>query len=157
MAEQIEQAARKRVPLRWYAISLLAPLLILLIALTILYGLAPLRGLAQNWLLLFTAFLPALAIMILLNSVAEEIGWTGFVFARFQDRHGPLRAALLTTLFFWLFHVPSTYVETRSWASTALVLGIFLLPHLGSRLAKSYRAAKATAVNLRASVGRCAF
>jgi hypothetical protein len=34
----------------------------------------------------------------------------GFVFARFQDRHGPLPAALLTTVFFWLFHVP----ETRS-------------------------------------------
>jgi uncharacterized protein len=125
---------RWRVPLRWYAISLLAPLLILLIAITILYGLAPLRALAQNWLLLFTAFLPALAIMIVLNNVAEEIGWTGFVFAQLQDRHGPLRAAVLTTLFFWLFHVPSTYVETRSWATTALVLGIFLLPHLGSRL-----------------------
>jgi uncharacterized protein len=122
------------VPLRWYLISLLAPLLILLIAITILYGFAPLRALAQNWLLLFTAFLPALAIMILLNNVAEEIGWTGFVFARFQDRHGPLRAALLTTVFFWLFHIPSLYVETRSWATTALVLGIFLLPHLGSRL-----------------------
>jgi hypothetical protein len=26
------------------------------------------------------------------------------------------------------------YVETRSWATTALVLGIFLLPHLGSRV-----------------------
>jgi uncharacterized protein len=125
---------RWRVPLRWYLISLLAPLLILLIAITILYGFAPLRALAQNWLLLFTAFLPALAIMILLNNVAEEIGWTGFVFARFQDRHGPLRAALLTTVFFWLFHIPSLYVETRSWATTALVLGIFLLPHLGSRL-----------------------
>jgi membrane protease YdiL (CAAX protease family) len=88
---------RWRVPLRWYLISLLAPLLILLIAITILYGFAPLRALTQNWLLLFTAFLPALAIMIVLNHVAEEIGWTGFVFARFQDRHGPLRAALLTT------------------------------------------------------------
>jgi membrane protease YdiL (CAAX protease family) len=72
--------------------------------------------------------------LILLNNVAEEIGWTGFVFARFQDRHGPLRAALLTTVFFWLFHVPSFYVETRSWATTALALGIFLLPHLGSRV-----------------------
>jgi CAAX protease family protein len=122
-----------RVPLRWYLISLLAPLLILLIAVTILYGLAPLHALAQNWLLLLTALLPALAIMILLNNVAEEIGWTGFVFARFQDRHGPLRAALLTGVFFWLFQVPSFYVETRSWATTSLVLGIFLLPHLGSR------------------------
>jgi membrane protease YdiL (CAAX protease family) len=72
--------------------------------------------------------------MILLNNGAEEIGWTGFVFARFQDRHGPLRAAIATTVFFWLFHVPSFYVETRSWATTALALGIFLLPHLGSRV-----------------------
>jgi membrane protease YdiL (CAAX protease family) len=125
---------RWRVPLRWYLISLLAPLQILLIAITILYGLAPLRALAQNWLLLLTAFLPASAIMIVLNNVAEEIGWTGFVFARFQDRHGPLRTALLTTVFFWLFHVPSFYIETRSWVTTALVLGTFLLPHLGSRL-----------------------
>jgi membrane protease YdiL (CAAX protease family) len=128
------RSLRWRVPLRWYLISLLAPLMIFLIAVTILYGFAPLRALAQNWLLLFTAFLPALAIMILLNNVAEEIGWTGFVFARFQDRHGPLRAALVTTVFFWLFHVPSFYVETRSWATTALALGIFLLPHLGSRV-----------------------
>jgi CAAX protease family protein len=128
------RSLRWRVPVRWYLISLLAPLLIFLIAITFLYGLGPLRALAQNWLLLFTAFLPALAIMILLNNVAEEIGWTGFVFARFQDRHGPLRAALLTTVFFWLFHVPSFYVETRSWATTALALGIFLLPHLGSRV-----------------------
>jgi membrane protease YdiL (CAAX protease family) len=127
------RSLRWRVPLRWYLISLLAPLLIFLIAVTILYGFAPLRALGQNWLLLLTAFLPALAIMILLNNVAEEIGWTGFVFARFQDRHGPLRAALLAGVFFWLFHVPSFYVETRSWATTALVLGIFLLPQLGSR------------------------
>ncbi len=30
--------------------------------------------------------------------------------------------------------IRSPPVETRSWATTALVLGIFLLPHLGSRL-----------------------
>src|SRR5215203_3142476 len=68
------RSVRWRVPLRWYLISLLAPLLIFLIAVTILYGLAPLRALGQNWLQLLTAFLPALAIMILLNNVAEEIG-----------------------------------------------------------------------------------
>jgi hypothetical protein len=47
---------------------------------------------------------------------------------RFQDRHGPLRAAPATTVFYWLFHVSSFYVDTRSWTTTALVLGIFLLP-----------------------------
>jgi len=49
---------RWRVSLRWYAISLLAPLLILLIAITILYGLAPLRALAQSWLLLLPRSCP---------------------------------------------------------------------------------------------------
>jgi hypothetical protein len=58
---------RWRVPLRWYLISLLAPPLIFLIAVTFLYGLAALRALGQNWLQVLTAFLPALAIMILLN------------------------------------------------------------------------------------------
>ena len=45
---------RWRVPLRWYLISLLAPPLILVIAVTILYGFPVLRAFAQNWLLLFT-------------------------------------------------------------------------------------------------------
>ena len=69
-----------RVPLRWYVISLLAPPLILLLAVTTLYGLAPLRALGQNWSLIFVSFLPALAITIVFNNVVEEIGWTGFTF-----------------------------------------------------------------------------
>jgi uncharacterized protein len=43
----VRRSFRWRVPLRWYLISLLAPLLILLIAITILYGYAPLRALAR--------------------------------------------------------------------------------------------------------------
>jgi uncharacterized protein len=124
---------RWRVPLGWYAISLLVPPMVLLVFVTIIYGLAPLHALGQNWRLLFTSFLPALAVMVVLNNLAEEIGWTGFVFARLQDRHGPLRAALATTVFFWLYHVPGFYVDTRSWATTAVVLGFLLLPHLASR------------------------
>jgi uncharacterized protein len=128
------RSLRWRVPLRWYAISLLAPPLILLLAVTVLYGLAPLQVLGQNWVLIFTSFLPALVIAVVLNNVAEEIGWTGFTFAQLQDRHGPLRAALLTTVFFWLYHWPSFYVETRSWLATVVILGFLLLPHLASRL-----------------------
>jgi membrane protease YdiL (CAAX protease family) len=134
VADLARRSLRWRVPLRWYAISLLAPLMIFLVCVAALYGLAPLRVLAQNWSLIFTAFLPALATMILLNNVAEEIGWTGFAFARLQDRHDPLRAALLTTVAFWLWHVPGFYVETRSWVATAAILGLLLLPHLGSRV-----------------------
>jgi len=63
-----------RVPLRWYLISLLAPLLILLLAVTALYGLSPLRALGQYWWLIFTTFLPALAIMIILNMLPKRSG-----------------------------------------------------------------------------------
>lgn len=72
--------------------------------------------------------------MVVFNSLAEEAGWTGFLFARLQDRHGPMRAALVTTAFFWLFHVPGFLLETGSWALTAEVMGLLLLQHLASRL-----------------------
>jgi hypothetical protein len=49
---------------RWYLISLLAPLLIFLITVTIPLWLRADARFTQNWLLLLTAFLPALAIMI---------------------------------------------------------------------------------------------
>jgi hypothetical protein len=35
-----------------------------------------------------------------------------FVFARLQDRHGPMRAALATTIFFWLYHLPGFLLDT---------------------------------------------
>ena len=71
--------------------------------------------------------------MIVFYNVAEEAGWTGFVFARLQDRHGPLRAALITTVFFWLFHLPTFVVETDSWVGAGVLMGFLLLPHLASR------------------------
>ncbi len=131
--ELTRRCLRWRMPLRWYAIALLGmPTATLLVA-TALYGLAPLRALAAGWPLLFTSFLPTLVVMIIFYNVAEEAGWTGFMFARLQDRHGPLRAALITTVFFWLFHLPTFVVETDSWVSAGVLMGFLLLPHLASR------------------------
>jgi membrane protease YdiL (CAAX protease family) len=131
--ELTRRCLRWRVPLRWYAIALLGmPTATLLVA-TALYGFAPLRALAEGWPLLFTSFLPTLVVMIVFYNVAEEAGWTGFVFARLQDRHGPLRAALITTVFFWLFHLPTFVVDTDSWALAGVLMGFLLLPHLASR------------------------
>jgi uncharacterized protein len=59
------------------------------------------------------------------NSVAEGVGWTGFVFARLQDRHGPIRAALVTTVFFWLYHLPGFLLDTGSWQLTAALWGSY--------------------------------
>ena len=82
---------------RWYAASLLALPGVLLVLAPVLWGAAPLRALAENWPLLLTSFLPTLVFMVVLNNVAEEVAWTGFLFARLQERHAPLRAALLVS------------------------------------------------------------
>lgn len=128
------RCVRWRVPARWFAIALLALPTLLLAGAALLYGTTPMRALAANWLLLLTSFLPALVVMVVLNSVAEEAGWTGFVFARLQVRGGPLRATLVTTVFFWLVHLPGVVVETGSWVPAATLMGFLLLPHLASRV-----------------------
>lgn len=125
---------RWRVPLRWYAIAMVAPPAILLATVTALHGTAPVLALISNWQLLLSSYLPTLLLMIVLYNVLEEAGFTGFLFARLQDRHGPMRAALATTFYFWLFHWPTFLLDTGSWMLTAVLMGFLLLPHLASRL-----------------------
>lgn len=134
MRDLTSRCLRWRVRLRWYAVALLGMPVVTLVGAAGLYGLAPLHALAENWPLLLTSFLATLALMIVLYNVTEEFGFTGFLFARLQDRHGPIRAALLTTVFFWLFHLPTFVVDTSSWALAGVVMGVILLPHLASRL-----------------------
>lgn len=125
---------RWRVRLRWYAVALLGMPAVTLVTATVLYGSSPLRALSENWPLLFTSYLPTLTLMVVLYNMTEEFGFTGFLFARLQDRHGPLRAAMVTTVFFWLFHLPTFVIDTGSWALAALLMGIVLLPHFASRV-----------------------
>jgi hypothetical protein len=85
----------------------------------------------------FVVLVYATTAALVFCSQGFDRAWGSFRAERHRKEHSrtssALRTALLTSVFFWLFHVPSFYVETRSWATTALVLGIFLLPHLGSR------------------------
>ena len=125
---------RWRVRLRWYAVALLGMPAVTLVIAAALYGNPPLRALSENWPLLFTSYLPTLILMVVLYNMTEEFGFTGFLFARLQDRHGPLRAALVTTVFFWLFHLPTFVIDTGSWALAAITMGVLLLPHFASRV-----------------------
>ena len=128
------RSLRWRVPRRWYAIALLGPPLALLVVAPALYGTAPLHALAENWPSAFTSFLPLLVVMVAFDNVAEEIGWTGFLFARLQERHRPLAAALLAFVPFWCWHVQVFARETGAWLTGLLVAGAFALPHLASRV-----------------------
>jgi uncharacterized protein len=128
------RALRWRVPLRWYAVSLLAlPAAVLLLA-PVLWGTPPLAALAENWPLLITSFLPTLAFMIVLNNVAEEVAWTGFLFARLQERHAPLRAALLVSVPFCGWHFVGFARDTGSVLTGAALTAYLLLPLVATRI-----------------------
>ena len=105
------RSLRWRLGVRWYVIALLGVPVATVLCASALFGLAPLNALVEKWELLFTVVLPELLLLILFYNVAEEVGWTGFLQARLQDRHGPLKASVIVTLPFALFHLPGWMVE----------------------------------------------
>jgi membrane protease YdiL (CAAX protease family) len=105
------RSLRWRVGVRWYLIALLGVPVATVMCASVIFGLAPLNALVEKWRLLLTEVLPQLLLLILFYNVAEEVGWTGFLQARLQDRHGPLKASVIVTLPFALFHLPGWMVE----------------------------------------------
>jgi membrane protease YdiL (CAAX protease family) len=105
------RSLRWRVGVRWYLVALLGVPVATVLCASVIFGLAPLNALVEKWELLFTVVLPQLLLLIVFYNVAEEVGWTGFLQARLQDRHGPLKACLIVTIPFALFHLPSWMVE----------------------------------------------
>jgi membrane protease YdiL (CAAX protease family) len=125
---------RWRVGLRWYVLALLGMPIAAILTASAFFGTAPVNALADKWPLLFTVVLPHLLLIIVFSNVAEEIGWTGFLFARLQDRYGALKASAIVTVPFALFHLPGFVVETGSGLLALVLLGILFIPHLASRV-----------------------
>ena len=115
----LRRTLRWRVGIGWYLLAMLAiPVGALLLG-TLFLGLAPLQRLPQNWLLLFTEFVPQLLLALVTVQFFEELGWAGFVQHRLQSRHGALQASLLVALAFAFLHLP-TYLSTPISGQSAL-------------------------------------
>jgi CAAX protease family protein len=127
------RSLRWRVGVRWYLVALLGMPIAVLVGATALFGSAPLTALAGNWQLLLTVVLPVLLLQFALFNLAEEIGWTGFLQARLQDRHGPLKASLIVTAPFALFHLPDLFTQFGL-ASALVFLPILAVMHLFARV-----------------------
>jgi membrane protease YdiL (CAAX protease family) len=102
---------RWRVGLRWYLFAFISVPAGVLLCASAVFGVALLRVLVEKWPLLFTAVLPQLVLLILFFIVAEEVGWMGFLQARLQDGYGPLKASVIVTVPFALYHLPNLMVE----------------------------------------------
>ena len=106
----VRRTLRWRVGIGWYLLAALAiPVGALLLA-PIFLGLAPLQAFGENWVLMFTAYLPQLLLALVTVQFFEELGWAGFLQHRLQARHGALKAALLVALAFAFLHLP-TYLR----------------------------------------------
>jgi membrane protease YdiL (CAAX protease family) len=127
------RALRWRVDVHWYLLALFGLPIAVLAAATALFGSAPLKALADSGQLLVTVALPVLLLQIALFNLAEEVGWTGFLQARLQDRHGPMKASLLVTVPFALFHLPDLFAQLGL-ASALLALPVLALAHLFARV-----------------------
>src|SRR5438034_5211013 len=102
---------RWRVGPQWYLFALLGVPIGVVVCASAIFGLAPLHQFQDKWPLLFTVVVPQLLLFIVFSNGPEEIGWMGFLQARLQERHGPLKASVIVTLPFALYHLPGLMVD----------------------------------------------
>ena len=113
-----------RAPLRVYLVSLAVMPLLALGSAAVLLGPPEVSGSAAA-AALATSLLVGFAINFFLNNLWEEVAWMGFVQARLQDRHGAMRAALITAPLFALQHV--AFLIGNDPATLAVILAAFTL------------------------------
>lgn len=123
--ELARRSLRWRVGVRWYLIALFGVPVGVVLCASVIFGLEPLNALADKWPSLFTVVLPQLVLLILFFNLAEEIGWTGFLQARLQESYGPLKASIIVTAPFALFHLPVVIADNGlTLAQLPLALGL---------------------------------
>ncbi len=74
------------------------------------FGTAPLATLLRQWPLYFTAFLPNVALGLLLPALGEETGWRGFALPRLQAGYGPIVGSVMLGSLHALWHLPVYFV-----------------------------------------------
>ena len=113
-----------RVPLRWYAIALVGVPVATVAVTVVLFG-APALTAGTLASALGYGLVLQFFVVLLSNNWWEEVGWMGFVQARFQERYGPARAAVLVGPLFALQHV--SLVVGNPLALAVLFMVVFAL------------------------------
>jgi membrane protease YdiL (CAAX protease family) len=112
---------RWRVPVRWYLVALLGvPVAATLLALAI-YGSEALESPADGWPEALAEVAALFVLQLVLFQLAEEIGFTGFLQNRWQDRFSALRLTVYVAFFWALWHVPDHF-GAEGWGLEQLVL-----------------------------------
>lgn len=120
--------ARWRMPMRWWAATL-SPLAFLTVALAVAAAVGKLpHGSAFGRYSGFPAIgVVPVAVIVVMVTFGEEIGWRGFALPLLQRRYGALAAALLVTPIWALWHLPYFFTVTtyRGFAPVGYVGFVF--------------------------------
>jgi len=108
---------------RWYAVVLLLPVLICIMA----AGLNVLAGAARPagaHLAVPGDLLPRFVFIFLFIGLGEETGWRGYALPRLLQRYSELRASLLLGVLWGIWHVPLLSTELKPEFRLPFVIGI---------------------------------
>jgi membrane protease YdiL (CAAX protease family) len=115
-----------QVGLRWYLLALFGLPLIVLLAASASFGVAPLQAALAQWPLFFTAYLPAVLIFMIFPALTEEPGWRGFALPRLQQQYGPLLGSLILGLLHGVWHLPAFLMTAGPMAMGPFNAGAFV-------------------------------
>jgi uncharacterized protein len=111
VVDLLRRSFRWRVPVRWYVFALFSvPVAATLLALSI-YGTEAVESPAVGWPRALAQVLGLFVIQLVLFQFAEEVGWTGFLQDRWQDRYSPLKLSAIVAVLWAVWHVPDFFVE----------------------------------------------
>ena len=99
-----------RVGVRWYLLVIIGYPVIFLLGASVALGMEPLNSLILKWPMIFTVYLSAVPIGLLLPSLGEETGWRGFALPRLQQQYGPLLGSLILGTLHGVWHLPAYFI-----------------------------------------------
>jgi len=122
----LQRMVRWRVGVQWYAVALLLPVGVTLVAAAsnvfLLGAQAPSSAELGSWLSLFTLF-PILLLVPGMGGAWEEPGWRGYALPRLQTGRSALFASLVLGAVWAFWHLPLLMAGQMSWWDIVNIMG----------------------------------
>lgn len=110
LAELGRSIVRWRVNPLWYAFIFLGVPVLIVGAVTALYGREMLPALANNWSVLYMQLPISILLVALFTGLAEEPGWRGYAQPLANRRFHPMVAALVVSCIWAAWHLPNALI-----------------------------------------------
>jgi uncharacterized protein len=123
----LRRTLRWRVRVRWYLIALFGvPAAATLVALAI-YGTEVMESPLGGWPRALGAVFVVFVLQLVLFQLPEEIGWTGFLQDRWQDRYSPLKLSAMVAFPWAVWHLPDFFVDEGFGVDQLVTAPVFLV------------------------------